>query len=407
VPALAPAVGAELAVPSPSGRTLDTAEVLSPATESALEALLAELENVTGAQVVVLTIPSLASEPIESFSLRVAETWRLGSGERDDGVLLVVAVEDRRVRIEVGYGLEGALPDIAASRIIRESMVPHFRRQDYETGLLAGARAIVERLMPDGAEATSVGPAGELTAPVRAVPAEVAPPAVNWELFRVWIVFLLVMPLIGLIFALFAKDAEARGITFGALLLPLMLGGSLAVDELAFFPPDSGKFLLGGVAVLALCSTLFWWLHFRLRRRAVTRARWQAWLDEAADGRIVFKAAAKLGLPVSSGSEGGARWLRRVLVALAYLSLGWWIFVSWHPAYAIFYAHNLLWLIVIYRATLHPSPSSDSSRSWSARSARSVSSSVRSWSGGSSSGGSSGFRPGGGSFGGGGASGSW
>jgi uncharacterized membrane protein YgcG len=116
---------------------------------------------------------------------------------------------------------------------------------------------------------------------------------------------------------------------------------------------------------------------------------------------------AKLGLPVSSGSEGGARWLRRVLVALVYLGLGWWIFVSWHPGYAIFYAHNLLWLIVIYRATLHPSPSSSTSRSWSTRSARRVSSRSRSWSGGSWGGGSSSFRPGGGSFGGGGASGSW
>jgi hypothetical protein len=273
--------------------------------------------------------------------------------------------------------------------------------------VLAGARAIVERLMPGGAEDGGGERAGD---PVAIL--EAAAPAPNWELLWVWIVFLFIMPVIGLVFALFAKEAEARGITFGALLLPLMLGGSLAVDELALFPPDSGKFLLGGVAVLAVCSTLFWWLHFRLRGLPELRARWRARLDEVADGRVVLRAAAKLGLPVSAESAGVALWLRRALVAGIFLGLGVWIFLFWAPGYAIFYVNNLLWLIVIYRATLHPSSSSGGSGSWSGRSAGRVfsSSSSRSssWSRGSSGGsGGSGFRPGGGSFGGGGASGSW
>ena len=391
--ALAPAAAAAPQVPAPSGRAIDLAEVLSPATESALAAMLAELESATGAQLVVLTIPSLDGEPIEAYSLRVAESWGLGSRERDDGVLLVVALEDRRTRIEVGYGLEGVLPDIVAGRIIRESMVPEFRRREYEAGVLAGARAIVDRLMPGGAEVPAAGEASEL-----GVARPVPPHEIDWDLLWAWVVFLLLMPILGLVFALFAKEAEARGITFGALLLPLMLGGSLALDELVAFPSDSGRFLLGGVAVLALCSTVFWWLHFRLRERPERRAAWRERLERVVDGRVVL--------------SGAVRWLRWSLVALFYLGIGAWIALFWGVGYAIAYVNGVLWLIVIYRATLRPGPSSDGSGSWSGRSARSVSTRGSSWSGAgsrsrASSTGGGGFRPGGGSFGGGGASGRW
>lgn len=400
---LAPAVAAAApTVPPPSGRAVDLAEVLSPATESALTAILADLEAATGAQVAVLTIPSLAGDPIESYSLRVAESWGLGSRERDDGVLVLVAVDDRRVRIEVGYGLEGALPDVAAGRIIRDAMVPHFRRGDHEEGVLAGARAIAERLNPAAAGAPRDRTAGE-SAP--------APMVGEWEVNRelvwVWVIFLILMPLIGLVFALCAVDEEARGITFGALLVPLLLGGSLVVDELVPLPPDSAKFLLGGVALLALSSSVFWWLHFRLRRRPETRARWRARLDELVDGRKALEAAAKLGLPLPPESGAKARWLRRALVAVCCLGLGVGIFWLWSPGYAIFYTHNLLWLVVIYRTNLHPSPTSSSSRSWSGRSVRRVTARPRSRSRTSSSRRRTSFRPGGGSFGGGGASGSW
>ena len=398
---LPPAATAELAVPAPSARALDQAGVLSSATESALEAMLGDLEAAVGAQVVVLTVPSLAGEPIESYALRVAETWGLGSRERDDGVLLVVAVEDRRTRIEVGYGLEGVLPDVVAGRIIRQSMVPHFRRGDFETGVLAGARQIADRLTPGGADAAPDGRQAASGAPPVA-----APPGPNWDHFWAWIVFLLVMPAIGLVCALLGVDGERRGITFGALLLPLMLGGSLALDELVTFPPDSGKFLLGGVAVLAAGSALFWWLHFRLRRASAARDRWRARLDEAADGRLLLRAAAGLGLPAPSARVG--RWLRGVVLAAFYAGLGVWIFLFWAPGYGIAYVHNLLWLIVIWRANLHPSPSAGGSGSWSGRSSGRVWSPARSSrSSSSGGGGGSGFRPGGGSFGGGGASGSW
>ena len=111
-----------------------------------LESVLAEGERATGAQVVVALFPSLDGESLEDFSIRVAEKWRVGRKELDDGVIILVFVADRKVRIEVGYGLEGAIPDIEASHIIREVIAPRFREGRYDAGLEAAARAIYARV---------------------------------------------------------------------------------------------------------------------------------------------------------------------------------------------------------------------------------------------------------------------
>lgn len=416
---LASRATAESTVPPLSGRAIDDAGILAPATEETLESLLARLEEAAGLQLVVLTIPSLADEPIESYALRVAQIWELGSRARDDGVLLVVAVGDRQARIEVGYGLEDKLPDVVAGRIIRDTMTPHFRRGDYDRGVLGAVREIAERLAPGEAwsalEAEAgvpseqrPGPPSETESP-RAEAAASLPHETNWEHVWVWVVFLLLMPLAGSVFALFARDAETRGIIFAALSLPILLGASLATDELVDLPSDSGKFLLGGVAALILFSIVFWWLHFRLKKAADARMRWQERLDALASGRLVFGAVEKAAVRLFHGSETAARWLRRAVVALVYLAIGGCIARYWHMGYAVFYFHNLFWLLVIFRCALHPSPASEPGKSWFRRSGRGYSPVSRrsSSSGVSTASSSRPFRGGGGSFGGGGASGRW
>lgn len=132
---------AQQPVPTLTGRVVDQADILSAQTERTLTAMLAAHEDSTSNQIAVLTVSSLEGEPIEDFALRVARSWELGTAEFDNGVLLVVAVDDRRMRIEVGYGLEGPLPDAVASRIIRHEMRPEFKHGDFDTGVLKGVQA--------------------------------------------------------------------------------------------------------------------------------------------------------------------------------------------------------------------------------------------------------------------------
>jgi uncharacterized protein len=131
-----------LAVPPLEGRVNDRAKVLSAPMRRQLEAQLDGYERSTGHQLAVLTVPSLEGEPIEDYTIRVVESWQLGKKGKDDGVLLFVAVDDRKIRIEVGYGLEGDLPDALVGRIIREVMVPAFRQGDLGFGISRAVSAI-------------------------------------------------------------------------------------------------------------------------------------------------------------------------------------------------------------------------------------------------------------------------
>ena len=130
-------------VPYLAGRVNDYANILSPATISDLQNLLKTHEDSTSNQVAVLTIPALEGESIEDYSIKVAQTWKLGVQGKDNGVLLLVSRDDRKVRIEVGRGLEGDLPDITCGRIIRNEIVPRFKDGDYDGGVEAGVRAIL------------------------------------------------------------------------------------------------------------------------------------------------------------------------------------------------------------------------------------------------------------------------
>lgn len=136
-------------IPQLSGPVVDQAGVLSPATEDFLDQELRELKGLSGTQAVVLTIPALEGEDIAQYSIRVVEQWQLGSKEQDRGVLLVLSVKDRKVRIEVGQGLEGVLTDAYSKRIIDQRIVPLFREGDYDAGVIAGVSALVSLTDPD------------------------------------------------------------------------------------------------------------------------------------------------------------------------------------------------------------------------------------------------------------------
>lgn len=147
-----------LDVPYLSGRVNDDANMIDEATEARLESTLKAYEDKTGRQFAVLTIPSLEGEALEDFSLKVARTWRLGRRGQDDGLLLLVARDDRKVRIEAGYGLEGSLPDALAGRIVRGEIVPRFRQGDHSGGIAAGVDATLAALEGRWAGAATPAP---------------------------------------------------------------------------------------------------------------------------------------------------------------------------------------------------------------------------------------------------------
>jgi uncharacterized protein len=130
-------------VPPLSARVIDLTGILSGGAVNRIETELAALEAHKGSQIVVLIVPTTHPEEIEQYGIRVADQWKLGRKGIDDGAILLVAKDDRRVRIEVGYGLEGALPDATANRIVDETIAPHFKLGDYDGGVEAGAAQMI------------------------------------------------------------------------------------------------------------------------------------------------------------------------------------------------------------------------------------------------------------------------
>lgn len=130
-------------IPSLERRVTDAADILSAEQEAALEEKLAAFEARKGAQIAVLAVTSTAPEEIEQYSIRVVDAWKLGRKGVDDGALLIVALQDRAMRIEVGRGLEGALTDLVSHRIIEEAIAPRFREGDIAGGLDAGVARMI------------------------------------------------------------------------------------------------------------------------------------------------------------------------------------------------------------------------------------------------------------------------
>lgn len=151
---LAPGIASAQALPeTPAGYVTDAAHVLSDTTRASLEARLGALDASTTEQVAVVTVPDLGGDYIEHYAAQLFEKWGIGRAKEDNGVLLLVAVEDRQLRIEVGYGLEGALPDSVANAIIQDDMVPLLKQGDYDGAVQKGVDSIVAAI--DGEYAAS------------------------------------------------------------------------------------------------------------------------------------------------------------------------------------------------------------------------------------------------------------
>jgi uncharacterized protein len=153
--ALAPSFASAQVFPKLTGRVVDLANLLDPAQEQALDARLATVEKDTGRQLVVATLPDLQGRDIADYGYRLGRAWGIGSKGKNDGALLIVAPNERRVRIEVGYGLEGELTDAVSSLIIANAITPRFKAGDYPGGINAGVDEIATflKLTPEEAKA--------------------------------------------------------------------------------------------------------------------------------------------------------------------------------------------------------------------------------------------------------------
>ncbi|MFM0415956.1 TPM domain-containing protein [Paraburkholderia aromaticivorans] len=154
---------AQVAVPALTARVTDLTATLTTDQTAALNQNLQTFESRKGTQIAVLMIPTTAPEAIEQYSLRVAEQWKLGRKKVDDGALLVIAKNDRAMRIEVGYGLEGALNDATSKRIISETISPRFKQGDFYGGITAGIDQIVRVADGEPLPAPSSSPGGNLS----------------------------------------------------------------------------------------------------------------------------------------------------------------------------------------------------------------------------------------------------
>jgi uncharacterized protein len=220
---LLPCAAAALEVPALRGRVNDYGGMLSPETESRIETLLKELEEKDSTQVAVLTVPSLDGDSLEDFSIRVAERWKIGRKGFDNGAILVIARDDRKVRIEVGYGLEGRLTDLTAGRIIRDRIVPEFRAGRFDQGVLNGVVALTEVVR------------GEFQAPAQP-PTGPAASGVE-DLMPFVLVFIFLVFMLG-------RVSRPLGTAAGGLFMPFL-------GHMAFAPGPLMLLGLGGIGLVA------------------------------------------------------------------------------------------------------------------------------------------------------------
>jgi len=176
---------AELKFPALTGRVVDDADILSGSTKSELDAMLAQHERTTGDQIVVATLESLQGHSIEDYGYQLGRAWGIGQKGKNNGVILIVAPQERKTRIEVGYGLEGRLTDAQSRVIIEEKILPRFRNGDFNAGVLDGTAAILRTL------------GDETAANMHAERAPVARPESDslkpFEAFLVWLIFAMAM----------------------------------------------------------------------------------------------------------------------------------------------------------------------------------------------------------------------
>lgn len=203
--------GLTMETPRLSGRLNDYANMLSAQSATALEQKLAAFERETSTQVVLLTVSSLQGETIEGLAIRVAEAWQIGRQDKDNGVILLLAKQERKIRIEVGTGLQGALPDITAAQIIRKVIAPHLKAGNYDAGINAGLDAIIA--------ATK----GEFTAAATSRPAQK-------KTSSRYGILLVLLPLAAVVVFVAAASSRRSGAVAGGISLPLIVELSLGAS---------------------------------------------------------------------------------------------------------------------------------------------------------------------------------
>jgi uncharacterized protein len=231
---LLPCAAAALEAPVLKGRVNDTGGMLSPETERRIEALLKELEEKDSTQVAVLTVPSLGGDSLEDFSMRVAERWKIGRKGFDNGVILLIARDDRKVRIEVGYGLEGRLTDLMAGRIIRDRIVPEFRAGRFDQGVLNGVAAIAEVVR------------GEFKAPAQPSAGPAASGLDDLLPFAVFFIFIV---------AMLGRVSRPLGTAAGGFFMPFLGHMAFAPGPLALLGLGAGG-LVAGFVVATIAGAL-------------------------------------------------------------------------------------------------------------------------------------------------------
>jgi len=195
--------GAEVGMPPLKTHVTDLTGTLSARELQDLDSRLAAFERAKGSQIAVLMLPSTQPETIEEYSIRVADAWKIGRARVDDGVILVVAKNDRKLRVEVGRGLEGAIPDAVAKRVVSDVIAPHFRSGDFYGGVAAGTGALMKLIE------------GE---PLPAPPAASGAFDRGFDLLTIAVLIaaLLIFGFIGVLFALAAGGPQSRGWSSGS-----------------------------------------------------------------------------------------------------------------------------------------------------------------------------------------------
>ncbi|MBR1276277.1 YgcG family protein [Bradyrhizobium sp. AUGA SZCCT0283] len=233
-----------VAVPPLTGRVVDQTGTLAAGDIASLTQTLKDLETRKGSQIAVLIVPTTDGEAIEQFSLRVAEAWKIGRKKIDDGALLVIAKNDRRLRVEVGYGLEGALTDVTTKRIIDEDITPKFRAGDFAGGVSAGVSRMIR--VVEGEKLPEPEP-----------PHWQSPGLLNIDPFNPFVlafVFIVGSALRAALGRLVGSAATGGFVGFLAWLLVGSLGAALAIGALAFLiaaffdlmPSGGGRGTRGG-----------------------------------------------------------------------------------------------------------------------------------------------------------------
>ena len=226
------AAAADVTVPPLTGRVVDQTGTLTPSDIASLTQRLKDLESRKGSQVAVLIVPTTQPETIEQFSIRAAEVWKIGRKKIDDGALLVIAKNDHRLRIEVGYGLEGSLTDVTSRRIIDEVITPRFRAGDFAGGISDGVSRIIAVI--DGEPLPA--PAPQASSSADSDWSDFLNPLNPFTLFGIYVIAAICRNLLGRLIGSAAAGVVVGGLgwyLFGSVALALLLGG--IVSMLTFF----------------------------------------------------------------------------------------------------------------------------------------------------------------------------